>query len=269
MVDLHSHVLHGVDDGPADIQGAVDICKAAAADGVEILVATPHTLTDGRIIHPKEVLNRKVEEIHAHPELQKAALRIVVGAEIRMCPELARRYREGVLPGINGSKYLLFEPAFQGIDEETKAFLKELMSEGHFPVFAHPERLPWFRDNLHVLRELVEEGALVQITASSLFGVFGSQAKHFAEDLLAARLVHVLASDAHGMGFRPPGLSKAVERAALILDDPGEALQMVTSTPRKIIEDSPRSEISLPAPMDVKRSSGMLGFIRSILSSGR
>ena len=208
MIDTHCHVLPGVDDGPATMAESVAMCFAAAADGVEVMFATPHQrhqMWSNRDRAGLEALCAQVQhEAGARP-------RVVLGAEIRVDSELLDeidRLPESGLLSLAGSRYLLLEfPNVGG--PEPRPLLHELLVAGWRPILAHAERVPRWTTNPAELAGLVELGAYVQITGGSLLGRFGRQARTCCSWLLDRGLVHLLASDAHDTDERPPGLSAA------------------------------------------------------------
>ena len=210
MIDTHSHVLPGIDDGPATMAEAVAMCFTAAADGVEAVIATPHQRhpmwpnRDGAaIVALCEALQREVGD---RP-------RILPGAEIRVDSELLADVdglpASGLLP-LAGSRYLLLEfPSIGGPDP--RLLLHELLVAGWWPILAHAERVPRWVEDPESLAALAKLGALVQITGGSLLGSFGRRARVCCAWLLDRDLVHLVGSDAHDTDERPPGLTRAHE----------------------------------------------------------
>lgn len=209
MIDLHLHVLPGIDDGAADFAEARAMCRVAAADGIEALVATPHQRTpqwDNRDPAHLDALRRRLqEEVGERPTL-------LPGAEIRIDSDLLAEIEElgasGLVP-LAGSRYLLLEFDRRDLHTDAAALTHEVMLAGWVPIFAHPELIPLLIDDLPLMHRLAERGALFQITAMSITGEFGKRARDRAAALLDEGLVHVVASDAHGTDWRPPVLSRA------------------------------------------------------------
>ena len=210
MIDTHSHVLPGLDDGPGTMAEAVAMCYASAADGVETVIATPHQRhqmwpnRDGAaIVAACEALQREVGD---RP-------RILPGAEIRVDSELLADVdafpASGLLP-LAGSRYLLLEfPSLGG--PEPRPLLHELLVAGWWPILAHAERVSRWVENPESLADLVQLGAFVQVTGGSLLGSFGRRARACCSWLLDRGLVHFVGSDAHDSDERPPGLTRAHE----------------------------------------------------------
>lgn len=241
MIDLHTHVLPGVDDGPEGAREAVEMCRLAAAAGCEVVVATPHQRheswenTDSAGL--AELLDGLQSEVGPSPKL-------LLGAEIRidsrLLEELDDLPRSGILP-LAGTSYLLLEADRRLPGPQPMELLHELSIRGWRPIFAHPEFIPSLHGDLELISDLVAGGALMQVTAGSLLGKFGRQAQQIASRLLDAGHVHVVASDAHGIRWRPPDLGEA--RSAIAARWGEEtAWRLCIGHPRAIIQDRPLAE---------------------------
>jgi protein-tyrosine phosphatase len=235
MIDLHTHIVPGVDDGAADPNEAVAMCRLAKADGTEIIVATPHQR------HPRWENDdlRRIDERLAGVRAAVEGPEIRLGAEIHVGSDLLREVE--LLPGgslltLAGSRYLLLEfpPSLELISP--RAIVHELTVAGWRPIIAHPERIrPWAEDPAE-LGELVDLGALLQLTAMSVTGEFRRRSQACSTFLLDQGWVHVVASDAHDPERRPPILSRAFEavsrRWGLDL-----AERLFRDNPRRILAD--------------------------------
>jgi protein-tyrosine phosphatase len=250
MIDLHTHVLPGIDDGPAAIDGSLAIARAAAAGGTRALVATPHV--NWRYRNDAETIARLVQELGerlASEQVLTSAgetLAILPGAEIAltMVPELQARQLAAL--SIAGGPWLLIEPPFTPQALNLDALLLELQSRGHRIVIAHPERCPAFQRDPRMLERLLEAGMLSSVTAGSLTGRFGGEARELALALARDGMLHNVASDAHDELGRPPIIAAELERAGL-----GPLRQWLTvDVPGAILaggEIPSRPAISLPA----------------------
>ena len=211
MIDLHFHCLPGIDDGPADWDAAVALCRAAAKDGVTTIVATPHVLRD-----------RWINEDAAQRDQLLMKLNTLLGGSPAVLPgceyyfssdaiELWEQGSAGPLTGLNRSNYLLVEFPALRIPEQAEAVLYEMSVMGVRPVIAHPERNLVFAEQPEKLERFVEIGALTQITASSVTGAFGRPAQMACDEFFRRGLIHVIASDAHSIARRPPSMTQARE----------------------------------------------------------
>jgi protein-tyrosine phosphatase len=245
LIDLHSHVLPGLDDGAADLEEAVAICEAAAADGIEVLAATPHVRDD----YPTtpEAMER------ALAELRRAAgdvVRLLPGGELDLAeldrpPEELRRF------GLGGSPvWLLVETPYGGWPLDLGERLFRLQLAGFKAVLAHPERSREVQRRPDLLEPIVGAGTLVQLTAASLDGRVGSSARSCALELVDRGLAHLVASDAHGPGVRRIGMHAAREA----IGDEELGRWLTVDVPRAILDDQP-----VPPRPRGRRRHGLLG----------
>jgi len=235
LIDIHTHVLPGVDDGVATEEESVEFCRVALEDGVETVVATPHCREGFYVVSRDEVAER-VASLRRRLATERLELEVLPGAEVHIAPELADRVRDGRAPtlGANG-RTLLLELSLSQYPVGLGNVMFQLRLAGIVPVMAHPERIRYFQDDVRRYEEVVRLGGFGQITTGSILGVFGQEAREFSEELLRKGLVHVIASDAHNVRGRPPRLREAVGAAAKLV---GERLaeQMVTSAPRALLD---------------------------------
>ncbi len=228
MVDLHAHLLPGVDDGAETLQNAVRMCQVASDDHITAAIATPHQRHEWWPNQDRVQLTARFEALAA---AAGGSLALALGAEIRVDSELLAEV--DLLPGgdllcLAGSRYLLLELAPVPVGPEPRDIVHELTVAGWRPVVAHPERVPWLAEDPEELAELVEHGALLQLTAMSVTGAFGKGPRECSSFLLDNDLAHFIASDAHDAAQRPPVLSDAYrvvaagwgeERARRLFDD--------------------------------------------------
>ena len=241
MIDLHMHVLPGVDDGPAETREAVEMCRRAADGGCEAIVATPHQRHYAWENSDSDRLAALLEELR---RLVGDEPTLMLGAEIRIDSGLLAALDawpdSGVLP-LASTRYLLLEADRTLPGPDPMELLHELQIRGWRPIFAHPEFIPSLHQDLDLLAELVAAGALLQVTASSLLGTFGRQARRIASRLVDAGLVHVVASDAHGITWRPPDLGEARREIASRWGEE-TAWRLCVGHPRAIIQDRTLAE---------------------------
>lgn len=230
MIDLHSHVLHGLDDGAADLDEALAICRAAAEDGIEVLAATPHVRA-----HDYPTTAEQMEAAFA--ELSAAAagiVQLVPGGELDL-EELRRPVEELRRFALAGNpRYLLVETPYMGWPLDIADRLFELRASGITPVLAHPERNADVQARPELVEPLVSTGTLVQITAGSVDGRMGGRAKRSAHELLERGWAHVLASDGHTPSVRAIGMRAAADA----LGDAELAQWLTVDVPRSIVDDS-------------------------------
>lgn len=251
MIDLHCHILPGLDDGPQSMEESLSMARKAFEDGIRTIVATPHTL-DGLYTNAFTEISSGVVGLQDALASEKIDLRLCVGADVHLCPQLMARIEKGDAVTINNAgKYLLLELPPQSIPAAVKDEIFSLRLNGITPIITHPERHPVIQREISILYELISLGALGQVTAMSITGDFGGMVMACAEAMLAHRLVHLIASDAHSPDNRPPVLSPAVEAAEEILGSHEEAERMVKGWPALILAGDP---VEAPAPTRMKKA---------------
>jgi protein-tyrosine phosphatase len=247
MIDIHCHILQGLDDGPRTLQESVEMCKAAIQDGIRTIVATPHTLNGVYQNHRATILS-SIQELKSALRRPSAALmppvpfdglndlKILPGADVHFSEKVLDLLEEGKALTIGDrGKYLLLEFPAQGVPYRAEVALFELLTRGITPIISHPERNQEFIRRPQRYGEMIQNGSLGQVTAMSLTGGFGEKVRHLAEKMLNARWIHFIASDAHSLEDRPPVLSEGVRKAEKFVGKE-EAHKMVNDYPRAILE---------------------------------
>jgi len=246
LIDLHSHVLPGLDDGVATLAEAVELCEAAAADGIEVLAATPHVRED----YPTtpEQMERALAEVERATD---GTVRVIAGGELDLA-ELSRPEDELRRFCLGGTRWLLVETPYTGWPLDLADKLFRLSLAGFSAVLAHPERNLDVQQRPELLEPIVAGGTLVQLTAASVDGRFGRTPKVCAFDLLDRGLAHLVASDAHAPSLRAVGMSTAAEA----IGDEELARWLTLRVPRAILAGTP-----VP-PRPAKRPRRRLRFLR-------
>ncbi len=245
MIDLHCHLLPGIDDGSPDLATSLEMARIAAADGIETVACTPH-------IYPGLYENTGPKIAAAVTALQDLltehgiALQLVVGADAHLVPDMVAKVRSGAIPTLAGSRYLLFEPPHHVAPPGFEESVFQLVAAGYTPVITHPERLTWIAEHHAAFTRLVRGGAWLQVTAGSLTGRFGTEARYWGERLLDEGQVHLLATDAHRPTRRPPLLAEG-RQAAEKWVGAEEAARLVLDRPRAILEDTPATLVAPPS----------------------
>jgi protein-tyrosine phosphatase len=207
MIDLHSHILPGLDDGARTLSDSIDIARAAVEDGITVIACTPHVRDDWPT--EAETMEQRVGELRAGLEAAHVFLDVRPGGElaldwaVKLTAEELRRF------GLGGSRYLLIETPYHGWPLHLPDILLSLRDRGFVPVLAHPERNVEVQARPERLAPLVEAGVLVQVTAASVDGRIGRRAAECGHRLIRARLAHMLASDAHHASVRAVGMAAA------------------------------------------------------------
>jgi protein-tyrosine phosphatase len=254
LTDLHTHILPGIDDGAESMSESLDMARLAVDGGVSRAVATPHYLAwpyrdDGASSMAQRV-EKSVDSLNQALVSAGIRLRVQSGAECRLDPSLLEALERGDALPLGGTRYVLVElppyevPAFAG------QLLFQLQIRGYRPILAHPERNPAIVDRPGLLADMAERGILAQVTASSLGGAFGQQARKTALALLKQGTAQIIASDMHHSDGWGLSLSEAAHRA---VREVGEgAWAMVTSIPAMILADEPLETVREHAARSVR-----------------
>jgi len=213
MIDLHCHVLPGIDDGPRAIEDSLLLARAAASAGIRTIVATPHVSRE--YPNDADTIARLVDDVSARLAAEGLPLELRGGAEIAMT--MVDRIAPEELPRLTlgGGPWLLIECPFTSLATGFDVLLEKLQSQDHRIVIAHPERSPFFHRDPQLLGSLARSGILTSITAGSLIGRFGGRVQRFTRELVQDELVHNVASDAHSRTGRPPSIQVELEQSGL------------------------------------------------------
>lgn len=245
MIDLHCHMLPGIDDGAPDLETALEMARIAVADGIRCTACTPH-------IYPGVYENR-AKDIKAAVErfrLQLAEagipLSLTYGADIQLVPELVENLNALEFPTLHGTRYFLFEPPHHVVPARFDDILFDVLSAGYIPLITHPERLTWLDEEHYPwFVTAARRGAWIQLTAGAVVGRFGRRPRYWAERMLAEGLVHLLATDAHDTHRRSPALAEG-RVAAESFVGAEEAERLVTGRPQAVLDDRPGEDLPPP-----------------------
>lgn len=240
MIDLHCHILPGIDDGAPDLDTALRMARIAHADGITVTACTPH-IYPGLYENDTAGIQRAIAALRIELQAADIDLTLVAGADVHLAPDLLMQLRSGEVPTLAGSRYLLLEPPHHVAPPRFDHAMFDLIAAGYIPVITHPERLSWIETHYDVFVRLVASGAWLQVTAGSITGHFGRRPRYWAERMLDERLVHIVATDAHRSDRRPPLLAAARDVVGKRLGE-REAMCQVEHRPRCILEDRPPAD---------------------------
>ncbi len=250
FVDVHCHVLPGVDDGAPDLAASLDFLRLAAASGTAEIIATPHQ-------HPGRYPNDAATLGRAHDVLQAAIAEarasgeslpaVHLGAEVHLDAGLPALVAAGERLRLAGGACLLLELPDMFPIKAIEELVFELQVAGVVPVLAHPERIGQFLRQPEQLRGLVERGAIGQATGSSVAGVFGEPCRAVTEQWLREGLLHVVASDAHDLVRRTPDLSRAAAELDRLFGEPWSRA-FLSDRPRALLAGRPCDTTPPPPP---------------------
>jgi protein-tyrosine phosphatase len=236
VIDIHLHILPGVDDGPETMDQMLALAHALVQEGIHGAIATPHCNDEFPRLSAAEIQSR-VYDVQRMLDRYAIPLRLFPGQEVLIKPGLVGDIQAGRIATLNSSRYLLLElwnsTWLPGI---AKRVIAELRAAGIIPVLAHVERHLAIQQDHSRLSTLLQQGALAQVTASSLAGMQGKATRRCAEALLKKGLIHFLASDAHGLHIRPPGVTAGLQAATRLLGHE-RVYQMVEVWPMTVLHN--------------------------------
>jgi protein-tyrosine phosphatase len=238
VIDLHNHILPGLDDGPGTVEGSLALARAAVAGGVETIVATPH-VDHAWGVRP-DAIPAAVAALAASLAQEGVQLELRSGAEVALTrlTDLEADERDSVRLG--DGPYLLLESPYATSALDFDAHVYRLRMQGQELLLAHPERSPLFQREPERLARLVDAGVLCSVSAGSIAGEFGRKVRTFSMALLADGLVHNVSSDAHDDSRRPPDLRDRLARAEHDLPGLGAHAEWLTeSAPAAILAGEP------------------------------
>jgi len=242
MVDIHCHILPGIDDGSDTWETTTQMCRMAVRDGITHVVATPHC--DGHYEYDRAHFTDMLATLS---EVAEGRLTFTMGCDFHLSPRNIDAAMNDPRPfAVGDTQYLMVEFDHHGIPSNAGELLWTLVSRGMVPIITHPERNAYLMKNLDTVQEFIEMGCLSQVTANAFTGFWGPKSQKAAEKLLKRNAVHIVASDAHDLELRPPILSQARTRVATLAgSEAAEAL--FTHNPAAVVAG--RSV----APIAVKR----------------
>jgi protein-tyrosine phosphatase len=252
VIDLHSHILPGIDDGASSLEVSIEMARLWCADGVSVVACTPHILP-GVYANTGPQIQNAIAPLQLAIALKGLPLTLVAGADNHMVPDFLSGLRSGHLLTLAGSRYVLVEPPHHVCPPRLEQFFFEIIVAGYVPILTHPERLSWIDNNYATIQQLARKGVWMQLTAGSLLGQFGRRPRYWAERMLDDGLTHILASDAHGSEKRRPCLAQGYDTAARRIGE-NEATHLVITRPQAILNDLAPKDLSEPLGMSVEVS---------------
>jgi protein-tyrosine phosphatase len=211
FIDLHCHILPGIDDGAQTMEESIAMAQAAVKQGITHILATPHV--NHRYQNDADIVFEKVTELQKELNAREIPLQIFEGQEIRIYEDLVQDFLSGKLltADVEG-RYMLIELPTQTIPEYTFPVLQKLISIGVTPIIVHPERYLSIQENPSNVLDFLSQGCLLQLTAPSICGIYGKETKNTAIELVKHGYIHMIASDAHGKGKRDFYMKQAFEK---------------------------------------------------------
>lgn len=262
MIDLHCHILPGIDDGAPDLETSLEMARMAVADGIKITACTPHMMP-GVYDNTGPAVRGHIQRLQEALDAAEIPLRLVTGADIHLQAGLGGLLKEGKVLSLNDSRYFLFEPPHHTAPPRLEDAVFDVMAAGFQPIVTHPERLTWIESHYEIMKNMSRQGVWMQITCGAVTGRFGSRPKYWAERMIDEGLVHILATDAHNLRNRSPSMAKSRDLVAERLGEQA-AIDMVLTRPICVLENAPPD--SAPAPVGVDKPKGGMGFFKRMFS---
>ena len=254
LIDIHSHILPGIDDGSEDLQMSLEMLKIAEKCGTSTIIATPHYCI-GYGETPYQQVKTMVSQMNKRAENDNINIKIVHGQEVYFSTNMIEDYKNGIIGTINDSDYLLFELPMHKFDEETFDVIYELQILGLKLILAHPERYKPIINDPSLINKFINEGLLFQLNAGSIEGRFGKEVKKTAETLLENNIYNFCGSDAHNISSRSTDLSGCEK---IIKQVNPEMLEVFNESSKNLINNH---EIEFIGNKVVKKKS-MFSFLR-------
>ncbi len=204
FIDIHTHILPGIDDGSSSYEESVTLARCYVNVGIKKVVATPHFIPGTAWATPADKVLEMVITLQNTLDTERIDLKILPGMEIAFHKKLADRIEQGHVLPLGDSRHYLIEPSFHGEQDSLLAALSVLLEGGNKIILAHPERIDGLRGKIENIRSLVDKGLLIQINTGSLLGYFGRSANELSQSLWERDCFHLIASDTHDMNKRRP-----------------------------------------------------------------
>lgn len=238
MIDVHLHLLPGVDDGPADLDASLDLARACVESGASVVVVTPHVNDQTSDVLPDAgIVRARVEALRKEIEHAGIPLTLHAGGESYLSPTLPADVRAGRVPTLAGTQWLLVETTLPYPPLFLDRTMFELQAAGIAPLLAHPERYAWLHKNPAALRRLAARGICAQVTAGALTGERGRTQRALAESFVREGLVQIIASDLHRAGGGATLRDAYAAAAALVGEE--RARDLVETNPQRILDGQP------------------------------
>jgi len=251
MIDLHTHILPGVDDGVGDVEEALLVANEAENQGVTKLVATPHYVGEGFQLTPGET-KKRVKDLQQVFKQEGLGIEVLPGAEVYITPDLGKKLENGLVSTINDSRYLLVEFPMEKRPSYINEVFYDLKVMGYTPIISHPERYGYIRKNPNLLYNWIEDGIYAQLNAGSLLGKFGNRVKNTAETLVKYNLVQFIGSDLHSNQRRSQCLEEGFKRLRSLI---GKRTERYMENAKRVINDH---EIEFIEPQRYRSSEGSI-----------
>jgi len=254
MIDLHCHILPGIDDGAKTIDETLEMARIAVKEGIHHIIATPHYIQYSDYLGKQDV-EKLVDEVNLIFRKEQIPLTVSAGHEVYMTPDLPKLVEQKEVSTLNNSQYILVEFPMNDIPMYAEDIFYELRLMGLTPILAHPERYPMIMENPNLLLKFLKLGVLCQTNVGSIRGFFGERVQKTAIQLIEHNMIHFIATDAHTPRNRAPKLQKALEEITKISGE--KAKELFIENPMKVYNNE---VIEVTSPIEIQKK----GFFASI-----
>lgn len=237
MIDMHSHIIYGVDDGCKNIEESLQMLISASKAGIKQIVATPHYINNIYMVNKKDI-KVYVDELNAILQEKNIDIKIIQGNEIMLDINTLEMLEKNEVSTINNTKYVLIEFDMNILYSNIYDIISKYIENGYIPIIAHPERYQYIQKDINIAKKLVDKGALLQMNITSLNNQYGRKANATLRKLLKANLVCTWGSDYHYTRGNPyKDISKCFKEVERILRNPSNYMNVILNNSRKILHD--------------------------------
>lgn len=247
MIDVHSHIVYGVDDGSKTIEDTMHMLKEAKKVGFTDIICTPHYM-EGYYEVPCKEISSKISQIRDLAE--GINIKIHQGNEIYANENIIEYIKSGQATSLNGSRYVLIEFPMQTKPINMDQVIYLLLQAGKVPIVAHPERYSYVRENPNMLLEYIEQGVLFQTNYGSIIGMYGNEIKETAKKLLTHNMIHFLGSDNHRVNTVYKNIPEALKILEKLVGE-DKVQELTTENPECILNNE---EIEIDEPIELKKN---------------
>jgi protein-tyrosine phosphatase len=270
LIDLHCHLLPGIDDGAKDLDETLRMAQLAVADGILTTCCTPH-IYPGLYENAGPDIQRRVNSLQLILADRQIPLTLSYGADAHLVPDFIAGLASKRIPTLAGSRYMLLEPPHHVRPPRFVESVFEVIAAGYVPVITHPERLTWAKQHFDDFLAIARSGGWLQVTGAALTGSFGRGVATLARQFVAEGWCDVLASDGHSATQRRPVLAEAYAMAQQLLG-PEEARRLVIDRPQAVLANRPPDAVPRPPAhtmMTIAQQGKIQGYIRQLTVGAR
>lgn len=257
MIDIHSHILPGVDDGSENMAESLEMARMYIENGFKKVIATPHYI-EGEVNSGKDKNKRVLEELKEELLSNNLDLEVYLGNEIYTTMNMMDFLENKKAASLNDSKYILIEFPMYDIPLYIDNLIYEIQLGGYVPIIAHPERNSKIIEDPNILYNFIKKGALGQLNLPSIEDMYGSKIKATGEILLENKMIHFLGTDSHSKGNRSPAVGNSLERVREIVGR-GKFREISRLNAESVLKNK---QLEVEAPVEYRKSRGLFGFFK-------